>query len=100
MDNGLREELGLARELAAVSEDHRAFVASLPPEELQLIIIRNELYDGSWEDMKKDLEHRRDGKPFVFKLINRIEEDLVRIERLRAYETRAKVDLGDYLDDE
>lgn len=90
----------LPEDLATVSEDHSGFVRSLLPEEIQLLVIRNELYDGSWEDMKKDLEDRRDGKPFIFKLVNRIEEDLERIERLSAYEAREQIDLGDYLEED
>ncbi len=48
--------------------------------------------------MQRDLEDRRDGKPFIFKLVNRIEEDLQRIERLWAYEQRHQVNLGKYLE--
>lgn len=82
-----------------MSVDHRAFLRSLLAEETQLIIIRDELYDGSWEEMRRDLEDRRDGKPFIYKLINRIEEDLRRIERLSAYESRHSVDLGEFLEE-
>ncbi|MCI0651020.1 MAG: hypothetical protein L0Z55_03975 [Planctomycetes bacterium] len=82
-----------------MTEDHRAFVASLPHEDTQLLVLRDELYDGSWEEMRRDLEARRDGKPFIFKLINRIEEDLKRIARLAAYEERNGVDLKDYLEE-
>ena len=83
-----------------MSVDHRAFFHTLPPEEVQLLILRDELYDGSWADMCQDLEDRRDGKPFIFKLINRIEEDLKRIQRLAGYEEQHTVDLGDYLEEE
>lgn len=82
----------------AVSDEHRAFVRGLAKDEVQLLVIRDELYDGSWEEMQKDLEDRRDGKPFVFKLVNRIEEDLERIQRLAAYEKRHGVDLGEYVE--
>lgn len=83
-----------------MSVDHRAFFRTLPPEEVQLLILRDELYDGSWDDMCQDLEGRRDGKPFIFKLINRIEEDLKRIQRLAGYEEQHTVNLGDYLEEE
>ena len=81
-----------------MSNEHRAFVQGLAKEEVQLLVIRDELYDGSWEDMQKDLEDRRDGKPFVFKLVNRIEEDLERIQRLVTYEKRHGVDLGGFVE--
>ncbi len=83
---------------AVVIEQHHAFVKTLLPQDLQLLVLRDELYDGSWEEMQRDLEDRRDGKPFIFKLVNRIEEDLQRIERLWAYEQRHQVNLGKYLE--
>ena len=82
-----------------VAEDHHAFVKSLLPEEIQLLVLCDELYDGSWEEMRRDLEDRRDGKPFIFKLVNRIDEDLKRIDRLSKYEERHGLNLGDYLED-
>ena len=83
-----------------MSVDHCAFFRTLPPEEVQLLILRDELYDGSWDEMRRDLAARRDGKPFIFKLINRIEEDLKRIERLAGYEEQHTVNLGAYLEEE
>ncbi len=82
-----------------VIEEHHAFVKSLLSEDIQLLVLREELYDSSWEEMRRDLEDRRDGKPFIFKLVNRIEEDLKRIERLSAYEERNNVNLADYLEE-
>ncbi|MEM7166436.1 MAG: hypothetical protein AAF581_13305 [Planctomycetota bacterium] len=67
---------------------------------MQLLVLRDELYDGSWDEMKRDLEDRRDGKPFIFKLVNRIEEDLARIERLAGFEDKHGVNLSDFLDAE
>ncbi|MFN0057103.1 MAG: hypothetical protein ACKVX7_01480 [Planctomycetota bacterium] len=77
-----------------------AFVRSLVPEESQLVILRDELYEGSWDEMRKDLEDRRDGKPFIFKLVNRIEEDLRRIDRLSAFEDAEGINLAEYLEEE
>ena len=79
-----------------MAADHRAFADSLTPEEVQLLVIRDELYEGSWSEMRRDLEDRRDGKPYIFKLVNKIEEDLGRIERLSEYESRHAVDLGTF----
>ena len=82
-----------------MAADHRAFVDSLTPEEVQLLVIRDELYEGSWKEMRRDLEDRRDGKPYIFKLVNKIEEDLSRIERLSEYESRHTVDLGTFTEE-
>jgi hypothetical protein len=75
---------------------HEAYFRSLKREEVHLLALREILYEGSWDDMVKDLEARKDGRPFVFKLLARIEEDLERIAKLRAYETDYGVNLGAY----
>ena len=88
------------RGAGTIVEDPRAYLKSLSAEELQLLVLRDELYDGSWEEMKRDLEDRRDGKPFIFKLVNRIEEDLARIEELAGFEEKHGVNLSDFLETE
>jgi len=75
---------------------HEDYVRSLSREETQLLALRTYLYEGSWDDMVSDLLARREGRPFVFKLQTRIEEDLQRIEKLRRYEAENQVDLGRY----
>ena len=75
-------------------EPHEELLQSLTPEEEQLIYIRDFLYDGDWDEILKDLNARRAGKPFVFKLNSRIDEDLKRIEKLRDYEKKHSVNLG------
>ena len=57
-----------------------------------LLLLRDELYGGSWDEVEADLRARAGRKPYVFKLSTRIEEDLNRIARLRALEERG-VDL-------
>lgn len=79
-------------------DSHFEFVRSLPSEEYQLLVIRQILYEGSWDEMEKDLLARRSGKPFVFKLQSRIDEDLDRIERLKAYESQNNVSLDEYIE--
>ena len=64
----------------------------LSPEEQQLLLLRDELYDGSWDDMETDLRRRLERKPHIFQLVGRIEHDLARIARLRAYEERYRED--------
>ncbi len=78
-------------------DPHREFVRGLPPEEFQLLVIRKILYEGLWEEMEADLTARRDGKPFIFKLQSRIDEDLDRIRKLKAYETEHGVDLSEFV---
>lgn len=72
-------------------------VLGLTSEERMLVVLKRELYDGRWEDMAADLEGRLHGRPFVFKLAHRIEDDLDRIERLRALEADNGVDLADFV---
>lgn len=76
---------------------HEDFLRSLAKEELQLLVLRKVLYEGRWEEMEKDLIARRDGRPFIFKLQTRIDEDLKRIGVLRAYEQEHGVDLQEYV---
>lgn len=64
-----------------------------------LIALRDELYVGSWERMLQDLRDRLQGRPYIFKLVNRIEEDLTRIERLQAFELKHRVNLADLVRD-
>lgn len=78
-------------------DPHSAFFRSLRREEKQLVALKRYLYDGAWDEIVKDLEARRDGKPFVLELTTRIEEDLERIRRLAEYEREHGVDLSDYL---
>lgn len=76
---------------------NQEFFSRLSREEKQLLLLRNELYDGSWDEMESDLRHRLERKPYIFRLMNRIEDDLARIGLLRAYEEEYDVDLGVFL---
>ena len=71
------------------------FVSSLAPEERLLVRLKAELYEGSWDELVADLEARLAGRPYILKLATRIEDDLVRIERLRAFEEEHHIDLAD-----
>lgn len=75
------------------------FVSQLSDGDRTLLLLRDELYGGSWEELVADLEARRDRKPFVFKLSSRIEEDLDRIARLRSYEAEQRVNLRELLEE-
>jgi hypothetical protein len=83
----------------SVSMDpHEEYFRSLKREEVQLVALREILYEGCWDEMVQDLLARKEGKPFVFKLQTRIEEDLQRIEKLRRYEMEHGVNLGAYVE--
>jgi len=72
----------------------------LAPEEKVLVIIRDELYDGNWDEMLEDLKARLAGRPYVIKLASRIEDDIARIARLRAIEQEQGINLADYIEKE
>ena len=79
------------------SSEVRRFIKGLKLQERMLVVLKRELYEGSWEQMQADLRARLEGKPYIFKLVNRIEEDLQRIERLSRFEQVHGVDLSEYI---
>jgi hypothetical protein len=81
--------------VAPVVDDDRqqAFLAGLTKEERLLVAIRDELYGGSWDEVVVDLEARKNRKPFILKLASRIDEDIARIDKLRAFEREHACDL-------
>jgi hypothetical protein len=74
------------------------FVAGLSEEHRMLVILKAQLYGGTWEPMLDDLENRLKGKPYIFKLINRIKDDIERIQEMQKFENEHKVDLADYVE--
>ncbi len=74
-----------------------AFVRTLDEPHRMLIILKAQLYGGRWEPMLDDLQNRLKGKPYIFKLSNRIKDDLERIGRLQAFEAEQGIDLADYV---
>ncbi len=78
---------------AAYAPEVIAFADALSRDDHTFIVLRDELYGGSWEEVEADLRARLGGKPFIFKLASRIEEDLERIERLRRFEQEHGIDL-------
>lgn len=83
---------------ADVRQKIRRFVERMTSEERMLVVLRQELYDGSWNDMETDLRARLDGRPYIFKLAHRITDDLDRIQRMRRFEQSIGADLTDYVD--
>lgn len=78
-------------------DPHRRYFESLSTEEKMLLTLRDELYAGSWSRMLEDLRDRLHGKPYIFKLVNKIEEDVARIEKIKTYEDRHKINLSQYV---
>jgi|WetSurMetagenome_2_1015567.scaffolds.fasta_scaffold46340_2 hypothetical protein len=92
------ESEGTPSALKGSAEDRaRQFVAGLSEEEVMLLRLRDELYGGRWDAMLADLNDRLQGKPFVFKLAHRIQDDIERIERLNRFERQYSVDLAKFL---
>ncbi|MCK5270389.1 MAG: hypothetical protein KAJ46_06375 [Sedimentisphaerales bacterium] len=83
---------------APAEEVIKAFVAGLHEEERMLVLLQKELYEGSWQEMLTDLNNRLEGRPYIFKLANRIRDDLSRIEKLRAFEREHNIKLTDYVE--
>lgn len=73
------------------------FVRSLDDKHRMLVVLKSQLYGGRWEPMLEDLQNRLEGKPYIFKLANRIKDDVERIARLREFEHAHGVDLADYV---
>jgi hypothetical protein len=74
------------------------FIRTLSREHRMLVILKGQLYEGSWEPMLEDLKNRLAGKPYIFKLATRIKDDIERIEQMRAFEEKHGVDLTDFVD--
>jgi hypothetical protein len=74
------------------------FVKGLSAEHKMLIVLKRQLYGGKWEPMYQDLKNRLAGQPYIFKLANRINEDIERIEQMMQFEKQHNADLCDYID--
>ena len=83
-----------------MTADHRDFLQRLSKQEKTLLIIREELYEGSWTEMTTDLVARLEKGPHVFELSETIEADIARIQKLTEYELQHDIDLGEYLEDD
>ena len=75
------------------------FARSLDEPSRLLLAVRGELYSGDWDLLVQDLEDRLHGRPYIFKLSSRIQDDLARIRRMREFETSRQVDLREYVQD-
>ncbi|MBN1795720.1 MAG: hypothetical protein JW804_03525 [Sedimentisphaerales bacterium] len=73
------------------------YIERLSKECRMLIILKRQLYGGSWEPMLDDLKNRLDGRPYIFKLANRIQDDIERIEQMNRFEAENSIDLADFI---
>lgn len=80
-----------------MTSQHEKYCQQLTQDDRMLILLRDELYEGSWDYMLSDLKDRVKGKPYIFKLVNRIQDDIVRIEKLKDYEKKHKINLADFV---
>ena len=81
-----------------ISQAVSDFVKNLTDEQRMLVVLKRQLYDGNWATMLDDLRNRLAGKPYIFKLANRIQDDIERIEVLAKFEQEHNVDLADYVE--
>ena len=81
-----------------VEQEVRSYVKTLSEEYRMLVILKRQLYGGGWEPMLEDLRNRLSGKPYIFKLASRIQDDIGRIEQMQKFEEDHKVDLSDYVE--
>lgn len=76
------------------ANDIEAFVESLADEDKMLIRLREELYEGRWDAMLADLNDRLHGRPYIFRLASRIQDDMARVQRLSRFEREKGVNLA------
>jgi len=81
----------------SVSKEVNDYVDRLSSEHRMLVILKAQLYDGTWDSMLDDLKNRLEGKPYIFKLVNRINDDITRIEEMQKFEADHNIDLADYV---
>ena len=82
----------------SVSNDLSDFVDRLSDEHRMLVVLKAQLQGGTWEPMLDDLKNRLEGKPYIFKLVNRIKDDIERIQQMQNFEKEQNVDLADYVE--
>ena len=81
----------------SVDPEIQSFVRGLNEQHQMLVILKSQLYGGQWEPMLEDLQNRLDGKPYIFKLANRIKDDVERIQSMQAFEKEHGIDLADFV---
>jgi hypothetical protein len=70
------------------------FVRNLSDEDKMLLRLREELYEGRWDALLADLNDRLHGRPFIFRLASRIQDDMSRVQRLSRFERQKGINLA------
>ncbi|MCX7804447.1 MAG: hypothetical protein N3A38_04570 [Planctomycetota bacterium] len=75
------------------------YVAGIQEHEKVLILVKEELYGGSWARLEADLQARLAGKPYLFKIKTGrvLQRDLEAVRRMRKYEEAKGCDLAKIL---
>jgi hypothetical protein len=81
---------------AIVDIDFQKIIAQLTDEEHMLIRLQAELYEGSWDALLNDLCNRLEGRPYIFKLPNKVRDDITRVKKLRSFEERYDINFPDF----
>ena len=92
----MAQENNRQNELSVVPEVD-AFIRGLNDQYRMLVILKSQLYGGRWEPMLEDLQNRLEGKPYIFKLANRIKDDVDRIQEMQSFEKKHDIDLADFV---
>ncbi len=66
------------------------FLHWLTPQEKHLLIIRDFLYEGDWNEVIEDLKARKSGQPGIFRWESPIQKDLQSIQKMREYEQNCR----------
>ena len=75
----------------------RDFLDALADEDKMLVRLCHVLYEGRWDDMLADLNDRLHGKPYIFKLASRIQDDIARAQKLSRFEREHNLRLAELL---
>jgi hypothetical protein len=75
----------------------QGFLDILDDKHRMLVVLKTQLYGDRWEPMLEDLQNRLEGKPYIFKLVNRIKDDIERIQQMRSFEAEHNMKLSDFL---
>lgn len=74
------------------------YLKVLSQEHKMLLILKKQLYENRWEPMVDDLQNRLSGKPYIFKLASRIQDDVCRIRQLQEFERQHDINLADFVE--
>ena len=70
-------------------------ISRLSKKDIMLVLLRKELYVGSWDKMEQDLNDKLKGL-YIYKVTPNIEADLVRIGNLKKLEASLGINLLTY----